>query len=111
MTVWLAIGCVGIGSFLLRFLPLVLAGRLAWSDRVGRALRHAGTAALVYVTVGAALGAGRHGPAAAAAAMVGMLVGLSLVVRGRRPLTVVTAGLLTAWLTGVITIAVWPLAG
>ena len=70
-----------------------------WSEKVGRALRHAGTAALVFVTVRAALGAGNDSWPAAAGALAAMLVGLVLVARGHRPVAIVAVGLATDWLT------------
>jgi branched-subunit amino acid transport protein len=96
---WIVVGCVGLGSFALRFVPMLLAERLRWPEPVERALRHAGTAALVFVVVQAAIGAGRGDWSRALGAAVGLLIGLVLTLRGHRPLVVIAAGLGVAWLT------------
>jgi branched-subunit amino acid transport protein len=71
MTTWVAMLCVGLGSYLLRLSPLLLARRVRWPERADRALQHAGRAALVHLVVTSVLGAAATGPAA----VVGLAAG------------------------------------
>lgn len=98
MTAIIAVTCVGLGSFALRFLPLLVAGGRAWPPRVDRAMRLASTAALAYVTMAGTVGAASGGRPAAGGAIVGMGLGLALTIRGHRLLTVVAVGLAAGWL-------------
>jgi branched-subunit amino acid transport protein len=97
MTTWLAVVLVGLGSYALRLAPLLLARRFTWPDPVDRGLRHAGTAALVYLVVAPALSEARIGWPQAAGVGLGILVGLALAMRGHRAISVIAAGLMTAW--------------
>ena len=98
MNIWLAVVLVGLGSCALRLAPPLLAQRFTWPDPVERGLRHAGTAALVYLVVAPALGEARLGWPQAAGAATGILIGLALAFRGHRAVTVIAAGLGGAWL-------------
>lgn len=98
MNAWLAVVLVGLGSCALRLAPPLLAQRITWPDPVDRGLRHAGTAALAYLVVVAALGEARVGWPQAAGAAAGILIGLALALQGHRAVVVIAAGLVTAWL-------------
>jgi branched-subunit amino acid transport protein len=98
MTTWLAVALVGLGSCVLRVAPLLLVQRFSWPDPVDRGLRHAGTAALVYLVVAPAVGEARVGWPQAAGVAAGMLIGLALALRGHRAVLVIAAGLGAAWL-------------
>jgi branched-subunit amino acid transport protein len=98
MNTWLAVVLVGLGSCALRLAPPLFAQRFTWPDPVDRGLRHAGTAALVYLVVAPALGEARVGWPQAAGVAAGMLVGLALALRGHRAIAVIAAGLGGAWL-------------
>jgi branched-subunit amino acid transport protein len=98
MNTWLAIVLVGLGSYALRLAPLLVAQQFTWPDPVDRGLRHAGTAALAYLVIAPALGEARVGWPQAAGVAAGILIGLALALRGHRAVSVVAAGLVTAWL-------------
>jgi branched-subunit amino acid transport protein len=48
---WVVIVAVGVGSYLLRVLPLFVGGRYLASERAERVIAHAGTAALAALIV------------------------------------------------------------
>jgi branched-subunit amino acid transport protein len=98
MNTWLAVVLVGLSSYALRLMPLLLAQRLTWPDPVDRGLRHAGTAALVYLVVTPTMDQARIGWPEAAGVGAGILVGLVLALRGHRAISVIAAGLVAAWL-------------
>jgi len=41
MTTWIAVVCVGLGSYALRLLPLLVGDRVRWPGPVDRAIGHA----------------------------------------------------------------------
>lgn len=51
MTMWLAVLLVGLGSYLLRVVPLLLGERLRLPDRVDAALGHAAVGAMTALLV------------------------------------------------------------
>jgi branched-subunit amino acid transport protein len=102
MNTWLAIVLVGLGSCAFRLTPALLAQRFIWPEPVDRGLRHAGTAALVYLVVAPALGEARVGWSQAAGVGAGMLIGLALAWRGHQAVSVIAAGLGTAWLVTAV---------
>jgi branched-subunit amino acid transport protein len=91
MTVWMVVVAVGLGSYVLRTLPLLAGRRWLGSMRVEGAVAHAGTAALAALVVGGLRGASATpGPAVAVLAAAG----IALVVARRRAslLRVLAAG-------------------
>jgi branched-subunit amino acid transport protein len=51
MTTWIAVACVGLGSYALRLLPMLVGGRVRWPGPVDRAIDHAGLAALTALVI------------------------------------------------------------
>lgn len=98
MSTWIAVLGVGLGSFALRFAPLVLGARVTESDAVQRSADLAGTAALAALVTtalrshGTGGGLGELVAVAAAAA-----VGAALAHRGRSMPVVLIAGMAAYW--------------
>ena len=64
MTTWIAVACVGLGSYALRLLPMLVGDRIRWPVPVDRAIGHAGLAALTALVISGVQhhdGAGRPG--------------------------------------------------
>lgn len=98
---WAAVVVVGLASYVLRVLPLVLLQHVDLPPRVGEALQHAATGAMaVMLMTGVArlVGSEGAGPVPAAGRTVGVVVGvliaLVLARRGRSLPVVVLAALL-----------------
>lgn len=96
MSVWAVVLAVGVGSYLLRVVPLLMTGRL--TGAVERGLGHAGTAALtgLVVTDVASIGPSPLLIAALAAAAAGTVVAW----RGGSMLRVVVVGVAVHVLVG-----------
>jgi branched-subunit amino acid transport protein len=99
MRTWIAIVGVGLGSYILRLVPLLVGERVRWSARVDRAIGHAGLAALSALVVGGLQhhdGGGRPGAMLWA---LGALATAALIARrGGSMLRIVVAGLAAYWL-------------
>jgi branched-subunit amino acid transport protein len=103
MTTWIAVACVGLGSYALRLLPMLVGDRVRWSDRVDRAIGHAGLAALTALVIAGVQnhdGSGR--PGATLWALTAVIVGAVVARRGCSMLWVVAAGLGGYWLPSVL---------
>jgi branched-subunit amino acid transport protein len=98
LSTWIAILAVGAVSYVLRAAPLLVLGRVRLSDRVDRVVRHASSAALTALLVGAVT----HGGDArsSVAILAATACGLVMAARGSSMLRVVLAGGLTY---GVVT--------
>ena len=98
MSTWIAVLGVGLGSFALRFAPMVLGARVTESDAVQRSADLAGTAALAALVATAlrfhSTGAGPGELVAVAAATA---VGAALAHRGRPMPVVLIAGMAAYW--------------
>jgi branched-subunit amino acid transport protein len=103
MTTWLAVLGAGLGSYALRLIPLLLAGRVAWPEWVDEGLQHAGRAAVTYLVVTALVGVVSTGVATAAGAVVGAATALVLGLRGHRLAIVFIASLASCLLAGALT--------
>jgi branched-subunit amino acid transport protein len=51
MTMWLAIGLVGLGSYAFRVVPMLLGERMQFSERTDAAFRHASVGAITALLV------------------------------------------------------------
>ena len=51
MTTWIAVAGVGLGSYALRLLPMLLGDRVRWASPVDRAISNAGLAALTALVI------------------------------------------------------------
>jgi branched-subunit amino acid transport protein len=103
MTTWIAVACVGLGSYALRLLPMLVGDRVRWSDRVDRAIGHAGLAALTALVIAGVQnhdGSGR--PGATLLALTAVIVGAVVACRGCSMPWVVAAGLGGYWLPSVL---------
>jgi len=103
MTTWIAVACVGLGSYALRLLPVLVGGRVRRPGRVDRAIDHAGLAALTALVVAGVQdhdGGGR--PGATLWAVAAVIAGTAVARRGGSMLGVVAAGLGTYWLPTVL---------
>jgi branched-subunit amino acid transport protein len=99
MTTWLAVVGVGLGSYALRLLPLLLSERIRWSDQVERAINHAGLAALtVLVIAGVQQHDGGGRPGTTLWALTAVITAAVVAHRGRPMLWAVSAGLVVYWL-------------
>jgi branched-subunit amino acid transport protein len=78
MSTWLAIAGVGLGSYLLRLIPLLALREATWSPTVQRRMGHAGTAALTAIVVAAV----RHPTGDGAATAVACVAGAAVALRG-----------------------------
>jgi branched-subunit amino acid transport protein len=86
---WLAIAAVGLGSYLLRVIPLVVLPRMSVSPRFDRAVRHAGLAAITALLVASVCSPtnGDLGPT-----LVATLIAAVLAFRGLPMVLVVSIG-------------------
>ena len=99
MTTWIAVAGVGLGSYALRLLPLLVGDRIRWPGPVDRATGHAGLAALTALVIAGVQhhdGDGR--PGATLWALTAVIAGAVVARRGRSMLWVVAAGLGGYWL-------------
>lgn len=99
MTTWIAVACVGLGSYALRLLPLLVGDRLRWPGAVDRAIGHAALAALTALVIAGVQhhdGGGR--PGATLWALTAVIAGAAVARRGRSMVVVVAAGLGGYWL-------------
>lgn len=92
MTSWLVIVAVGVGSIVMRTVPLVARSDATMSPRLERIVHHAGTAAITALVVSSTVSAGR-GPTPLSAVVAAVGVGLVLAVTGRPMMVVVVVGL------------------
>ena len=107
MTTWIAVACVGLGSYALRLLPLLVGDRVRWPGPVDRAIGHAGLAALTALVIAAVRhhdGGGR--PGATLWALTAVIAAAGVARRGRSMLWVVAAGLLVYWLPTMLVASV-----
>jgi branched-subunit amino acid transport protein len=94
MSTWIVVVVVGLGSYLLRYAPIVAVQRLTIPPVADRALRYAGPSAMAAMTVGAVLQHGRtHPPILAIGALLAVGVAAVVATRGRSFATVVVAGM------------------
>ena len=103
MTTWLAVGGVGLGSYALRLLPLLVGDRVRWPGGVDRAISHAGLAALAALVVAGVKhddGNGRLG--ATLWALTAVIAAAVAARRSRSMLWVVAAGLVSYWLPSML---------
>jgi branched-subunit amino acid transport protein len=103
MTTWIAVACVGLGSYALRLLPLLVGDRVRWPCPVDRATGHAGLAALTALVIAGVQhhdGGGR--PGATLWALTAVIAGAVVASRGRSMLWVVAAGLGGYWLPSML---------
>ena len=98
MTVWLVVLAIGLGSYVIRVVPMVLGGQLR--PTVERACGRAGAAALAALVVGDVMSAGPAGPTAAMAAAVG--VGLTVALAGRSMPWVLASGVLAHAVAAIV---------
>jgi branched-subunit amino acid transport protein len=91
MTTWLVIVTVGVGSYLLRSLPVLLDWRWMSSPRVERTIGHAGVAAVAALIV-TGLHRGATSPAATAAVVAAATTALVISRRGGSMLRVLVVG-------------------
>jgi branched-subunit amino acid transport protein len=98
VTTWAAVLAVALGSFALRYVPLVLGGRLASSPAARRVVDLAGASALAALVAAAvrAQAAGAR-PGSPVAVLAAVAVGAVLCHRGRSMPVVLVAGLVTSW--------------
>lgn len=76
MNTWLAVGGVGVGSYLLRLVPLLALGQASLSPTAQRRINHAGTAALTAIVAGALRHPTGHGVGTTLACLAGAAVAL-----------------------------------
>jgi branched-subunit amino acid transport protein len=91
MSSWLVFVTVGLGSFLMRVVPLVARSGTAMSPRLERSVHHGGTAAVTALVVTTTAGAGQ-GPTPLVAVVAAVVAGLVLAMKGRSMLFVVVFG-------------------
>jgi branched-subunit amino acid transport protein len=87
---WLAVIGVGLGSYLLRVIPLVVLPRVSLPASFDRVVRHAGLAAITALLVAAVrgeAGTGGRGPT-----LIAVTVAAALAIRGATMLHVVLVG-------------------
>lgn len=101
MSTWFAVLGVGVGSYLLRLVPLLALGEATLSPAVQRRINHAGTAALTAIVVTALRHPTGHGVgttlaciAGAAVAVRGVSMPRMLVVGAGVYVAIVSTGLL-----------------
>jgi len=103
MTTWIAVVCVGLGSYALRLLPLLVGDRVRWPGPVDRAIGHAGLAALTALVIAGVQNHGGGGrPGATLWALTAVFGGAVVARRGRSMLWVVAAGLGGYWLPSML---------
>jgi branched-subunit amino acid transport protein len=103
MTTWIAVACVGLGSYALRLLPMLVGDRVRWPDPVDRAIGHAGLVALPALVIAGVQhhdGGGR--PGANLWAYTAVIAGGVVARRGWSMLWVVAAGLGGYWLPSML---------
>jgi branched-subunit amino acid transport protein len=102
--IWPAIVLTGVGSYILRVVPLVVLPKVTVPPAVERGIRHAGIAAITALLVSSVthrVDAGDLLPT-----LLAVAVGLALAVRGAAMLRVVTIGGLTYLALLVVSAAV-----
>jgi branched-subunit amino acid transport protein len=102
--IWPAMILAGVGSYVLRVLPLVVLPKVTLPPSVERGIRHAGMAAIAALLVSAATHRADGGDLVPT--LVAVAVGLALAVRGAAMLRVVTIGGLTYLAMLVVSAAV-----
>jgi branched-subunit amino acid transport protein len=100
---FLAMVLVGLGSYAFRALPLLVLPHLTLSPRAERSLRHASTAAISALTVGALVHPRSSSELGASA--IAVVVALALAMRGSSLLRVVTISLSTYAVATVLALA------
>ena len=102
--IWPAIALAGVGSYVLRVLPLLVLPKVTLPSRIERGIRHAGFAAITALLVSSVT---HHGGAGdLLPTVVAVAVGLALAVRGAAMLRVVTIGGLTYLAVLIVSAAV-----
>lgn len=92
-TIWVAVALAGVGSYLMRVLPLLLGGRVQLSPRTQDVLRHTGMGGITALLVLGVLGAAGSSGAPAALPVVGaVLVSGGCALAGRSMALTVAAG-------------------
>jgi branched-subunit amino acid transport protein len=91
MTTWIVVIAVGVGSYLLRSLPVLLDARWTSSPQVERVISHAGVAAVAALIV-TGLHRGSTSPVATAAVVAAATVALVFSLRRASMLRVLLAG-------------------
>jgi branched-subunit amino acid transport protein len=102
--IWPAIVLAGVGSYVLRVLPLVVLPKVTVPPRVERGIRHAGIAAITALLVSAVTHRADGGDLVPT--VVAVAVGLALAVRGAAMLRVVAIGGLTYLAVLVVSAAI-----
>jgi branched-subunit amino acid transport protein len=87
---WLAVIAVGLGSYLLRVIPLVVLPRVALPASFDRVVRHAGLAAITALLVASVTGQAATGELLPT--LVAVTVAIVLAIRGATMLNVVFVG-------------------
>lgn len=103
MTTWIAVAGVGLGSYALRLLPMLVGDRVRWPGPVDRAISRAGLAALTALVIAGVQhhdGGGR--PGATLWALTAVCAGAVAARRGRSMPWVVAAGLVAYWLPSML---------
>ena len=101
MSVWIAIVLAGLGSYLLRMLPVALLGRLptpAWLDRAGVLVAPVAFAALAATAVagGAGIGTG------VLAKLVAVTVAAGVAHRTRSTAATLVVGMAALWIASAV---------
>ena len=100
---WVIILVLGVGTFLLRSLPLWLYGRRPAPHWLERLLRHVPAAALTALVVPASLYTKTNGAyEVAPARIVAALVALFVALRWRSVLATLVAGMVTLWVAQAV---------
>jgi branched-subunit amino acid transport protein len=102
--IWPAIVLAGLGSYVLRVLPLVVLPKVTVPPHIERGIRHAGIAAITALLVSSVSHRGEAGDLLPT--LVAVAVGLTLAVRGAAMLRVVAVGGLTYLAALVVAAAV-----
>ena len=102
--IWPAIVLAGVGSYVLRVLPLVVLPKVSLPPHIERGMRHAGIAAITALLVSSVTHRGEAGDLLPT--LVAVAVGLTVAVRGAAMLRVVAIGGLTYLAVLVVSAAV-----
>jgi branched-subunit amino acid transport protein len=101
MSVWIAIVVAGVGSYLLRMLPVALLGLVrtpAWLDRAGVLVAPVAFAALAATAVAGGAGTG----AGVLARLVAVTVAAGVAHRTRSTAATLVAGMAALWIASAV---------
>jgi branched-subunit amino acid transport protein len=102
MTMLWVIVLVGVGSYALRVLPLLLIDRIHLSRRTEETLTDAAAAAMTALVVGLVLRLGDHPSLPVAARWVGLGLGLLAAAARLSMVRIMAVGMVGAWLTTLL---------